>query len=76
MALVGTEVMEESVKGSETLVGTVETVGTPEAEVEARVGDEDKARDVVTSEAVVGPEGDMEALVPRICGRKYDGPRC
>lgn len=71
MALVSTEVMEESVKGSETLVGTVETVGTPEAEVETRVGDEAKAKDVV-----VGPEGDMEVLVPRICGRKYDGPRC
>lgn len=50
----GTKVAEETLKGPETLV---ETVGTPE------VGDEAKVKYVVTSEAVVGPEGEVEALV-------------
>lgn len=54
VALVGTKVVKEAVKGLETLV---ETVMAPVVEVEA------KKSNGVTTEAVVGPEGEVEALV-------------
>lgn len=55
MALVDTKVVKEAMEGLETLV---ETVVAPAVEVEA------KRSDVVTSGAVVGPEGEVEASVP------------
>lgn len=59
MALVDTKVVKEAVEGLETLV---EMVMAPAMEVEA------KRSDVVTTETVVGPEGDVEASVsPRSC---------
>ena len=50
---------EKIVKGLETLM---ETAVAPKVEVEAKRGNEAKVKAVVTSEAVVGPEGEVGAL--------------
>lgn len=60
MALVDPKVVKESVKGTGTLV---ETAVASQVEVEAKRCDEARVKAVVTSGAVMGPEGEVEASV-------------